>query len=58
MKSKKGEKYFKTVNFTEEFPAYKPEKYDEATQWYDEKNFEEEESDNEEKEQIQAKPRQ
>ena len=57
IKSKKMQEY-KTVNFTEEFPAYKPELYDEGTQWYDEKNDEEEESDNEEKEQIQAKPRQ
>jgi dynein intermediate chain len=56
IKSKKSQDY-KTVNFTEEFPAYKPELYDEGTQWYDEKNYEEEESDNEEKEQIQAKPR-
>lgn len=56
IKSKKG-KEFKTVNFTEEFPAYKPELYDEGTQWYDEKN-DEEESDNEEKEQVQTKPRQ
>ena len=57
IKSQKRQE-FKTVNFTEEFPAYKPELYDEGTQWYDEKNYEEEESDNEEKEQIQAKPRQ
>ena len=56
IKSKKSQDY-KTVNFTEEFPAYKPELYDEGTQWYDEKNYEEEESDNEEKEQIPAKPR-
>ena len=57
IKSKKMQEY-KTVNFTEEFPAYKPELYDEGTQWYDEKNYEDEESDNEEKEQLQAKPRQ
>jgi len=57
IKSKKSQDY-KTVNFTEEFPAYKPELYDEATQWYDDKSYDEEESDNEEKEQIQAKPRQ
>ena len=57
IKSQKRQE-FKTVNFTEEFPAYKPELYDEGTQWYDEKNYEEEESDNEEKEQIQTKPRQ
>ena len=57
IKSKKGQD-FKTTNFTEEFPAYKPELYDEGTQWYDEKSFEDEDSDNEEKEQIQAKPRQ
>ena len=57
MKSKKAQD-FKTVNFTEEFPAYKPELYDEATQWYDEKSYEEEDSENdEEKEQVQAKPR-
>ena len=56
IKSKKSQDY-KTVNFTEEFPAHKPELYDEATQWYDEKNYEEEESDNEEKDEIQAKPR-
>ena len=57
IKSKKAHE-FKTVNFTEEFPAYKPELYDEGTQCYDEKEYDEEESDNEEKEQIQAKPRQ
>jgi dynein intermediate chain len=57
IKSKKLHE-FKTVNFTEEFPAYKPELYDEGTQWYDEKEYEEEESADEEKEQIQAKPRQ
>ena len=57
IKSKKMQD-FKTVNFTEEFPAYKPELYDEGTQWYDEKEYEDEESDNEEKEQLQAKPRQ
>ena len=57
IKSKKMQE-FKTVNFTEEFPAYKPELYDEGTQWYDEKEYEDEESDNEEKEQLQAKPRQ
>ena len=57
IKSKKAHE-FKTVNFTEEFLAYKPELYDEGTQCYDEKEYDEEESDNEEKEQIQAKPRQ
>ena len=57
IKSKKGSE-FKKVSFTEEFPAYKPELYDEGTQWYDEKNFEDEDSDNaEEKEQVQSKPR-
>ena len=57
IKSKKMQEY-KIINFTEEFPPYKPELYDEGTQWYDEKSYEDEESDNEEKEQLQAKPRQ
>ena len=57
IQSKKGSE-FKTVNFTEIFPAYKPELYDEGTQWYDEKEYEEEDSDNEVKEELQTKPRQ
>ena len=45
-------------NFREVFPAYKPELYDEGTQWYDQnKEEEEEESDNDDKEQIQNKPK-
>ena len=56
IQSKKGSE-FKTVNFTEIFPAYKPELYDEGTQWYDEKEYEEEDSDNEVKEELQTKPR-
>ena len=56
IKSKKGSE-FKTVNFVETFPAYKPELYDEGTQWYDEKKYEDEDSDNEVKEEVQSKPR-
>ncbi len=56
IKSKKGSE-FKTVNFVETFPAYKPELYDEGTQWYDENKYEDEDSDNEVKEEVQSKPR-
>jgi len=56
IKSKKNTDY-KTVNFNEMFPAYKPELYDEGTQWYDEKKFEDEDSDNEVKEEVPTKPR-
>ena len=58
MRSKKNQKLEK-VNFTEEFPAFKPELYDEGTQWYDEKKYDDEEdSENEEvKEETPAKPR-
>jgi len=58
MRSKKNEKLEK-VNFTEEFPAFKPELYDEGTQWVDEKKYDDEEdSENEEvKEETPAKPR-
>jgi len=57
MRSKKNEKLEK-VNFTEEFPAFKPELYDEATQWYDENKYDDEDSENEEvKEEEPQKPR-
>ena len=57
MRSKKNEKLEK-VNFTEEFPAYKPELYDEATQWVDENKYDDEDSENEEvKEEEPPKPR-
>ena len=57
IRSKKNEKLEK-VNFTEEFPAYKPELYDEATQWVDENKYDDEDSENEEvKEEEPPKPR-
>ena len=46
------------TNFRELFLAYKPELYDEGTQWYDQnKEEEEEESDNDEKEKVENKPK-
>ena len=58
MRSKKNQK-LEQVNFTEEFPAFKSELYDEGTQWYDENKYDDEEdSENEEvKDETPAKPR-
>ena len=47
------------TNFNEYFPAYKPEVYEEGTQWSNLKkdDDEEEDSENDEKEQVQEKPK-
>ena len=48
-----------TTNFYEYFPAFKPEVYEEGTQWSNLKkdDDEEEDSENDEKEQVQEKPK-
>ena len=49
----------RTTNFVENFPAFKPEVYDEGTQWIDpKKEDEEEDSETDEKDQVQEKPKQ
>ena len=46
-------------NFTEYFPAFKPEVYEEGTQWSDlKKDEDDEDSVSEDKEQVQEKPKQ
>ena len=55
---KQKKRDFKTVNFRETFPPSKPEMYDEYTQYHDDRNGDEDNSDNEEKEQVAAKPKQ
>ena len=48
-----------TTNFNEQFPAFKPEVYEEGTQWSNlKKDEEDEDSESEDKEQIQEKPKQ
>ena len=51
-------KEFLTSKFTEQFPAYKPEVYDEGTQWSNlKKDDDDEDSEIDEKEQINEKPK-
>ena len=48
-----------TTKFSEQFPAFKPEVYDEGTQWSNlKKDEDEEDSVSEDKEQVQEKPKQ
>ena len=58
IKSQRIQELAKT-NFNEYFPAFKPEVYEEGTQWSDlKKDEDDEDSVSEEKEQVQEKPKQ
>lgn len=58
IKSQRIQELAKT-NFNEYFPAFKPEVYEEGTQWSNlKKDEEDEDSVSEDKEQVQEKPKQ